>query len=281
MCGEETRSSVVISKVMSKKTELHYKNRHCMLCNGEDEDDIVYWSTIIGTNNRKQRPRSGHDVMKLFQNPIIVIPPPNLREIVCYSSMISSCVPSATLEEQRLCVENGLSPIKYRTSIYKNTFCLHCNIISELTNKCYPVIKEDLFYGVQIQSYSFSMVLNWQQNRESFVLLDTKMTFIQNVSCYFDDDDNIKECKVRKCVGTLPVVNNTCKIVPNHFGCIQYIFKINFTVPSPSSLDMNQEVERISFELVQLTATFERMHNVTKYYSQNVRLYNITLVEDQ
>ncbi|ESO83750.1 hypothetical protein LOTGIDRAFT_168991 [Lottia gigantea] len=281
LCEEETRSSVVVTKVMSKRTKLHYKNRHCMLCNGEDEDDIVYWSTMIGTNNRRIRASSGNDILGLFRNPVIFIPPPNSREIICYPGMITSCIPSATHEEQSLCVENALSPIKYQKSMYKNTFCLQCNIVLEPTDGCFPANREDMFYGTFVQSFTLSILLNWKQNRESFVFLDSKMSLIQNLSCSFDDNDNVKECKVRKCVGSLPVVNNTCQIVPDLFGCIRYIFKINFTVPSESSREMALEVERISSKLVQTATTLERMHNVNKYYSQNVTLYNLTIVDDQ
>ncbi|ESO85876.1 hypothetical protein LOTGIDRAFT_167627 [Lottia gigantea] len=213
LCEEETRSSVVVSKVMSKRTELHYKNRHCMLCNGEDEDDIVYWSTMVGTNNRRQRPNSGQDIVELFNNPVMIIPPTNSREIICFPNMISSCVPSATQEEQRFCRENALSPIRYTNSMYKNKFCLNCNVIIESTESCFTAVRNDIFYGIQAQSYSFSMVFNWKQNRESFVILNSKMSLVKDLSCTFDADQNLKECKVRNCVGTLPVVNNTCQLI--------------------------------------------------------------------
>ncbi|ESO98899.1 hypothetical protein LOTGIDRAFT_158856 [Lottia gigantea] len=280
---EEIRASVVITKVMSKRTELHYKNRHCMLCNGEDEDDIVYWSTLVGSNNRKLRHSSIQSILKLFNSSVKNTPPPNSREIICFPNMISSCVSSATEEEQDSCVENAISPIRYRTSIYKNTFCLQCSVDFETIKQdiCQPGQRNDIFYGNYEHSFTFSMVFNWRKNRESFVILDSPMSLIQNLSCSFDADQNLKECKVRKCVGTLPVVNNTCQMIPDHFGCIQYVFKINFTVPSESSSDMKQEVERISSKLVQLASNFERMHNVTKYYSQNVTLYNITIVDNK
>ncbi|ESO85693.1 hypothetical protein LOTGIDRAFT_155184 [Lottia gigantea] len=280
LCEEESRSSVIVSKVMSKMTGIHYKNRYCMLCNGEDEDDIVYWPTMIGSYSRRKRFNSMTSILELFLNSVKIIPPPNSKEIICYPSMVSSCSPNATQEEKRSCRESLQSPIRHEKLIYKNTFCLQCNGILEPTDNCFPAKRKDLYYGTYEQSFSLSMIFNWKKNRETFVLIDSPMSLVQNMSCSLDDNENLKECSVRQCVGTIQVINNTCQLLPNHFGCILYIFRINFTVPSNSSSEMTQEVELISSKLVQLAAHFERMHNVTKYYSTNVTLYNISFVDD-
>ncbi|ESP03708.1 hypothetical protein LOTGIDRAFT_171138 [Lottia gigantea] len=279
LCKSETRSSAVVSKVMSNRTGLHYKNRYCMLCNGEKPDDVVYWSTMVGTTDRKDRIRDIQHIINFFQNSIQMIPPPNSEEIICFPELISTCEKFASPEESRLCKEKALSPIRYKTNIYKNTFCLQCNVVlSPNNNSCFMATKTDIFYGHYEQSLVFSIVLNWKNNRQASISIHSHMSLIESLSCSLDSQDNIQTCKIQKCVGTLPVVNDTCLIGENHIGCIRYFFKMNFTIPMDISSE--QVLEHISSKLVQVATNLERAFNVTKYYSQNVALHDITIVND-
>ncbi|KAK6184565.1 hypothetical protein SNE40_007014 [Patella caerulea] len=217
----------------------HFKNIHCLRCNGFKDENAMLWSVEVSVYfedfEEEDAFSIGEGVSEHLSNTGVYAwkTPESANNLhTCHRAMISSCPPDSPLDVQDKCqsvrapvtvVERKDDATNIRaTSRYGNKYCAECNVRSS-----YVCVGSSRDYYITNQGHGrFSNIINWHIIDNKTILSAGPMSQWKTMTCNGSNFDSMSmACKMEMCHGQLVIVNNKCSVslVPH---CATFILEL-------------------------------------------------------
>ncbi|KAK6172720.1 hypothetical protein SNE40_016324 [Patella caerulea] len=199
--------------------DYHFKNIHCLRCNGFDEVESQSWTFKLYVNLKgvdKSFFEDTEAINLLPKNGIFHwIPPdisnPNLH--LCSEHLVSDCPVETYVTLREKCLVNR-SPVSVfengKKTLYRNRYCADCNVKSIYV--CHRATFADFLHVLQGPG-RFSAAIDWTMNmNRTKVILNANRPFLwKTATCnILSEDLTILDCKMESCRHQGAVASNNC-----------------------------------------------------------------------
>ncbi|KAK6175119.1 hypothetical protein SNE40_013644 [Patella caerulea] len=217
-------SAHIVSKCLDDNIEpvsisnYHFKNIHCLLCNGFVVTDVKSWNLSLRVAFGRDTDRSFFektDISLISTHGIFKWTPPPFRNLhFCSKMLISDCPDGNDIQLKDKCLASR-SPVLViadgKRTLYHNRYCAACHVKSALY-VCNGAAISDFAHVTQGPG-RFSTTINWQINSDKGVVtLRSGLPFLWNkMTCNISEKDiKMPDCKIDTCRNSFQPVNGTC-----------------------------------------------------------------------
>ncbi|KAK6175118.1 hypothetical protein SNE40_013643 [Patella caerulea] len=224
-CSQNS-SAHIVSKCLGDNIEpvsisnYHFKNTHCLLCNGFVETDAESWNLNLFVEFGRDTDRSFFektDISLILSHGIFQWTPPALPSLhFCSDMIISDCPDGNDMQLKDKCLASR-SPVIViadgKRTLYHNRYCAACHVKSSLY-VCNGAAISDFAHVTQGPA-RYSTIINWKINSDKTkaILYAARPFLWRMMTCNISENDvKMPDCIIAECYNSLQVINHICAL---------------------------------------------------------------------